>query len=46
MMQMAAIVTSFVYDAANRDEMLPRKPLPKPQPAQQPQTAAPNVTTR
>jgi hypothetical protein len=33
-MQMAAIVASFVYNAANRDEMLPRKPLPKPQPAQ------------
>jgi hypothetical protein len=23
-----------VYDAANREQMLPRKPLPKPQPAQ------------
>jgi hypothetical protein len=33
MMQMAAVVASFVYNAANRDEMLPRKPLPKPQPA-------------
>jgi hypothetical protein len=33
MMQMAAIVASFVYNAANRDEILPRKPLPKPQPA-------------
>jgi hypothetical protein len=33
MMQMAAIVTSFVYNAANREELLPRKPLPKPQPA-------------
>jgi carboxypeptidase Q len=32
--QMAAIVASFVYNAATRDEMLPRKPLPKPQPAQ------------
>jgi len=32
MAQMAAIVASFVYEAANRDEMLPRKPLPKPQP--------------
>jgi hypothetical protein len=31
--QMAAIVASFVYNAANREEMLPRKPLPKPQPA-------------
>jgi hypothetical protein len=46
MMQMAAIVASFVYNTANRDELLPRKPLPKPQPAQQPQTPAPNVTTR
>jgi hypothetical protein len=27
-------VASFVYDAANRDQMLPRKPLPKPAPAQ------------
>jgi carboxypeptidase Q len=30
MMQISAIVASFVYNAANRDEMLPRKPLPKP----------------
>src|SRR5580765_1276266 len=34
MAQMAAIVASFVYEAANRDEILPRKPLPKPQPPQ------------
>jgi len=33
-------VASFVYDAANREEMLPRKPLPKPQPAQ-PATTTP-----
>ena len=33
MMKNAVIVASFVYDAANRDQMLPRKPLPKPQPA-------------
>ena len=32
MMHNAVIVASFVYDAANRDEKLPRKPLPKPQP--------------
>jgi hypothetical protein len=41
MMQMAAIVASFVYNAANREELLPRKPLPAPQPPpaqQQPQT--------
>ena len=36
MMQMAAVVASFVYNAANRDEMLPRKPLPKPPPAPAP----------
>ncbi len=35
MAQMAAIVASFVYDAATRDQMLPRKPLPKPQPPAQ-----------
>jgi hypothetical protein len=33
MMRNAVIVASFVYNAANRDEKLPRKPLPKPQPA-------------
>jgi carboxypeptidase Q len=33
MMRNAVIVASFVYDAATRDEKLPRKPLPKPQPA-------------
>lgn len=27
--QMAAIVAAFVYDTATREEMLPRKPLPK-----------------
>ena len=32
--QAAAIVASFVYHAANREEMLPRRPLPKPQPQQ------------
>mgnify|MGYP003347692351 CR=1 FL=1 len=46
-MQMAAFVASFVYNAANREELLPRKPLPKPQPpppAQAvPQTPAPGV---
>jgi len=31
--QMAVIVASFVYLTANREEMIPRKPLPKPQPA-------------
>ena len=32
MMRNAVIVASFVYDTANRDEKLPRKPLPKAQP--------------
>jgi carboxypeptidase Q len=39
LMQMVAIVASFVYNAANRDELLPRKALPRPQPA--PAPAAP-----
>ncbi len=34
LMQASAIMASFVYNAAMRDEMLPRKPLPKPQPPQ------------
>jgi carboxypeptidase Q len=38
-MQMAAIVASFVYHTANRNDLLPRKPLPKPQPAATPQTS-------
>jgi Zn-dependent M28 family amino/carboxypeptidase len=33
MMRNAVIVASFVYSTANRDEKLPRKPLPKPQPS-------------
>jgi len=32
LMQAAAIMASFVFDAATRPEMLPRKPLPKPLP--------------
>lgn len=32
MMKNAVIVASFVYETANRDAKLPRKPLPKPQP--------------
>ncbi|HEY7447863.1 MAG TPA: M20/M25/M40 family metallo-hydrolase [Vicinamibacterales bacterium] len=31
LMQNAAIIASFVYHTANRDDLLPRKPLPKPQ---------------
>jgi carboxypeptidase Q len=34
MKQNAVIVAAFVYQTANRDEKLPRKPLPKPRPRQ------------
>ena len=37
LMQASAIIASFVYHAANRAEMLPRKPLPPPQPKQKPE---------
>ena len=33
LMQASAVMATFVYNTAMRDEMLPRKPLPKPQPA-------------
>jgi hypothetical protein len=32
-MQCAAVIASVVYDAATRKDMLPRKPLPKPEEA-------------
>lgn len=32
LMQASAIVATFVYQAANREELLPRKPLPEPWP--------------
>jgi carboxypeptidase Q len=32
LMQASAIIASFAWHAANRDQMLPRKPLPKPSP--------------
>ncbi len=35
MKQMAVIVASFVYLTANREEMIPRKPLPPPTPPRQ-----------
>jgi len=37
-MQASAVLASFVYNAATRPEMLPRKPMPKPLP---PKTAEP-----
>ena len=45
MMKNAVIVASFVYHAANRDALLPRKPLPKPQPPARP-GAAPVQSTQ
>ncbi len=39
LMQAAAIIADCVYNTANRPDMLPRKPLPKPQPARRPQSA-------
>ncbi len=35
-MQSAVIMASFVYHTAMRDQMLPRKPMPQPQPRQMP----------
>ncbi|MFN7936598.1 MAG: M20/M25/M40 family metallo-hydrolase [Bryobacteraceae bacterium] len=32
LMQASAIMASFIYHTAMREEMIPRKPLPKPQP--------------
>jgi Zn-dependent M28 family amino/carboxypeptidase len=37
LMQAVAVIASVVYDAANRPEMLPRKPLPKPKEHAKPQ---------
>ena len=34
LMQNAIVVATFAYQAANRDALFPRKPLPKPRPAQ------------
>ena len=44
MMKNAVIVASFVYHAANRDQTLPRKPLPKAEPPQTPGDTAPPAT--
>jgi carboxypeptidase Q len=44
LMEAAAIMASVVYDAATRDEMLPRKPLPKPEPKPKKEGAAAPAT--
>jgi hypothetical protein len=41
LMQASAILASFVYHAATREQMLPRKPLPKPKPKTEPPGAEP-----
>lgn len=46
LMQASAIIASFVYDTATRPEMLPRKPLPAPQPARRPQNPEPTSASR
>ena len=39
LIQASMIVATFVYQAANRDDLIPRKPLPKPQPLTRPARA-------
>ncbi len=46
MMQIAAVVATCVYQTANREEQLPRKPLPKPQPQRGTGGAATGPSTR
>jgi carboxypeptidase Q len=41
MMKNAVIIAAFVYHAANRDALLPRKALPRPRPPQASATTAP-----
>lgn len=45
LMQASAITASFVYNTATRPEMLPRKPLPKPTPARDPDGGRPAATS-
>ena len=44
LIQNAIVVASFAYQAATRDALFPRKPLPKPRPAT-PAPGAPRPTT-
>jgi hypothetical protein len=41
LMKNAVMTASFVYHAANREQMLPRKPLPRPTSPQKPATSQP-----
>jgi carboxypeptidase Q len=45
LMQASTIIASFVYNTANRPDMLPRKPLPKPQPEHPAPAAQPSAGT-
>lgn len=45
LMQQVAVLSSFVYHAANRAEPLPRKPLPKPTKTTQRPAAAPSSSS-
>jgi carboxypeptidase Q len=45
MMQAAAIMAVFVYHTAMRDQMMPRKPLPKAQPWPPPRGSRPAETS-
>ena len=40
LMQASAVMASVIYHAANRTEMMPRKPLPEPEPAWNPPSGA------
>ncbi len=48
LMQASVVMAAFVYHAAMRDQMLPRKPLPKGEPPrpEQPKREAPRPTSR
>jgi hypothetical protein len=39
-MQASVVLASFVYDTAMRDELLPRKPLPRESPSPSPSPSA------
>ena len=43
LMQAAVVIATFAYTAANRDEMLPRKPLPPVAAPAAPSSQAPKV---
>ncbi len=43
MKQIATVVAFFVYQTANREQLLPRKPLPKPRPAGPPGGGPPRM---